>query len=161
MGNESEQDHAEAGQGGAPGEIGPGSGPDAGPPDAGQEDDVLSLDEIAEPAPKKRRFPPSRIAFLAFVAVAAVVIVLELSARWGYTRTIEALNEAWEPAQESSQGLYREDVDKLIHGWPWREYDEKTRKETLTWRGLRAHRLEVEYGSMGFVQNYRTLERGQ
>jgi hypothetical protein len=119
-------------------------------------EEVLSLEEIAEPVAKKPLLPPSRIAFLVFVIVAAVAIVLELRAKGGYTRTVERLNQEWEKAQESAEGFYRDDLEELIHGSPWRAYDEENRTETFTWRGIRAHRLEVQYGNLDFVENYRT-----
>jgi hypothetical protein len=122
-----------------------------------EREDVLSLEEIAEPVAKKPLLPPSRIAFLIFLIVAAVAIVLELHARRGYSRTVEDLNQAWERAQESGKGVYRDDLEELIHGWPSRAYDQEKRTEIFTWRGFRAHRLEVQYGSLNFIENYQTL----
>ena len=63
-----------------------------------------------------------------------------------------------EGREEDAQGLYREDLDKLVHGLPWREYDEQRRTEVFTWRGIRAHRLRVQYGGGRFVQSYATSE---
>jgi hypothetical protein len=137
-----------------PQELRPGSEPGT------QGEEVLSLEDIAEPKPKKRRLPPSRIAFLIFVAVAAVAIVLEWRARQGYTRTVEALDRASAGAEQDAQGVYRDDLEKLIHGSPRRAYDEQARREVLTWRGIRAHRLYVQYAEGGFVRNYTTSEPG-
>ena len=113
--------------------------------------------EGAEPAKKKPLLPPSRIAFLIFVIVAAVAIVLEYRAKGAYTRTVEGLNQKWEKAQEAGEGLYRDDLEELIQGSPSRARDEQNRTETFTWRGIRAHRLEVQYGNLDFVETFRTL----
>lgn len=117
------------------------------------EDEVLRPEEIAERPPNKSKMPPSRIAFLVFAVVAALAIVLELRARWSYTGTVESLNQAFEKAE---MGFYREDLEKLVRGSPSRDYNEQTRTETFTWRGIRAHRLEVQYGKMNFVERYGT-----
>jgi hypothetical protein len=101
--------------------------------------------------------PPSRIAFLVFVVLAAIVIILELRARSAHKGTLEAIDQAWEKAEKEGRGLYQEELDKLIQGSPSRERDEQTRTETFTWRGLlRPHRIKVEYGGGGFVKNYST-----
>jgi hypothetical protein len=113
--------------------------------------------EGTEPAKKKPLLPPSRIAFLIFVIVAAVAIVLEYRAKGDYTRTVELLNEKWEEAQESGDGFYRDDLEDLIQGSPSRVRDEANRTETFTWRGIRAHRLEVQYGNLDFVEGFRTI----
>jgi len=117
----------------------------------------ISRQEETAAAPKKRALPPSRIVFLVFVALAGIVIVIELRARWTYTSTVERIDQAWETASEEGKGLYRGDLDKLIGGSPTREYDQKLRLETITWRGIRSHGLEVQYGQGDFVTNYKTL----
>ena len=68
--------------------------------------------------------PPSRIAFLIFVAVSLVVIGVELRARWAYSDTVQELDQAWDAAQAKGVGIYRADVEKLLHGSPSRVYDE-------------------------------------
>ena len=125
-----------------------------------QDPKVVSQQRSAEPgtkAPKKRRLPPSRIAFLIFVAAAAVVIGLELPALWAYSRTVKGLDQKYEAAQQQGKGLYRKDLDKLLCGSPARKYDQEKQKESFTWRGIRTHQLQVQYGEGGFVASYRTL----
>jgi hypothetical protein len=96
-----------------------------------------------------------------FVVIAAVLIVLEFRARQGYTRTVEEFDQAWQAAQQEGKGVYREDLDKLIHGGPSRELDQKRGMETFTWRGLRTYRLEVQYGDVGFVTSFQAFQPEQ
>jgi len=121
-----------------------------------EQEEVLAQDEIAERPPKKSKMPPSRIAFLVFVLVATVAIVVELRARRSYTHTVESLNQAFEKLDQEGTGLYRKDLEQLIHGSPSRQSDEQARTETFTWRGIRAHRLRVQYGNFGLVSSYST-----
>jgi len=121
-----------------------------------EQDETLAQGEAAEGATKKSKMPPSRIAFLVFVLVAVVVIVVELRARRSYTRTVESLNQAFEKGDQAGTGLYRKDLEKLIQGSPSRQYDEQTYTETFTWRGIRAHRLRVQYGNLDLVNSYDT-----
>ncbi|MBC8871274.1 MAG: hypothetical protein H8E44_17750 [Planctomycetes bacterium] len=121
-----------------------------------EQDEVLAQGENAGRPPKKSKMPPSRIAFLVFVLVAAVAIVVELRARRSYTRTVEALNQAFEKQDQEGTGLYRKDLEKLIHGSPSRQSDELARTETFTWRGIRTHHLQVQYGDLDFVSSYST-----
>lgn len=129
---------------------------------AEQGDEVLQPVETSEGPARKSKMPPSRIAFLVFVVVAAVAIVVELSARRNFTRSVEALDQALEKGEKYEKGekggsaVYRKDLDELFYGSPSKQYDEKTSTETFTWRGIRAHRLEVEYGVMEFVSRYKT-----
>ena len=125
-------------------------------PDDQQDDEVLLLEEIAEPPPKKPMMPPSRIAFLVFVVVAVVGIALESHARWGYTRTVKSLNQAFERDEEEGMGVYRTDLEQLVRGYPSRQYDEQADTETFTWKGIRTHRLEVQYTDLDLVKSYET-----
>jgi hypothetical protein len=127
-----------------------------GEPSSEESQEALSPAEGAERPAKKRAMPPSRIAFLIFVVIASVAIVFEWRARTGYTRTVEALEQAYQTAQEKGKAFYREDLEKVIHGSPSRERDEQARTEMFTWRGIRPHRLKVEYGNLDFVHNYST-----
>lgn len=126
------------------------------PPDDQQDDDVLLLEEIAEPPPKKPIMPPSRIVFLIFVVVAGAGIALESHARWGYTRTVKSLNQAFERDDKEGMGVYRTDLEQLVRGYPSRQYDEQTDTETFTWRGIRTHRLDVYYTDLDLVKSYET-----
>ncbi len=123
---------------------------------AEQGDEVLQPVETSEGPARKPKMPPSRIAFLVFVVVAAVAIVVELSARRNFTRSVETLEKALEKGGKDGSAVYRKDLDKLFYGSPSKQYDEKTSTETFTWRGIRAHRLEVEYGVMEFVSGFKT-----
>ncbi len=127
--------------------------------DLAQQDDQAAQPQVAgHSSGKKRLLPPSRIAFLAFVAIAAVVIVVEIRARWTYTRSVQAINQAWEAAARKGKPLYRADIQRLICGWPSSEYDRLKREEIFTWRGVRTHRLQVRYGKGEFVQTYQTVD---
>jgi hypothetical protein len=112
--------------------------------------------QVVQPAKKKPAMPPYRIALLVFVLIAVVAIIFELRARSAYTGTVEAIDQATEEAEQAGDGLYAEDLEKLIKGSPSREKNEETKTETFTWRGIKAHRLEVQYGVGGFVSSYRT-----
>ena len=115
----------------------------------------------AERPAKKPVMPPSRIAFLIFVAVSLVVIGVELRARWAYSDTIRELDQAWDAAQAKGVGIYRADVEKLLHGSPSRVYDEKQRTETFRWQGVFAYGLETRYVAGDFLATYKTLKRGK
>jgi hypothetical protein len=131
-----------------------------GPPPSAQAEEVPFEEQAAAPA-KKPRSRVWRIACLVFVVIAAVLIVLEFRARQGYTRTVEEFDQAWQAAQQEGKGVYREDLDKLIHGGPSRELDQKRGMETFTWRGLRTYRLEVQYGDVGFVTSFQAFQPEQ
>ena len=155
MAHQSDEDRPKQAQGNAAEEIRL-EDEDLGVPD----NEVDSQHGSAEPETKKakkRALPPSRIAFLVFVAAAAVVIVVELWARWGYSRTVKGLDQTYEAAQQKGTGLYREDLEKLLCGSPGREYDQQKQQEIFTWRGIRTHRLQVLYDEGEFVASYRTL----
>jgi hypothetical protein len=126
------------------------------PQTAEQEDRVLQQQEAAGGPRKKSKMPPSRIVFLVFVVIAAVAIGVELRARRNYTRTIEVLDQALEKGEKDGSAIYRKDLGTLVRGSPSRQYDEQTQTETFTWRGIRPHRLEVQYGRMEFVSGFRT-----
>lgn len=115
----------------------------------------------AERPAKKPVMPPSRIAFLIFVAVSLVVIGVELRARWTYSDTVQELDQAWDAAQAKGVGIYRADVEKLVHGSPSRVYDEQQRTETLRWRGVFVYGLETRYDRGDFLATYKTLKRGK
>ena len=150
MSDQSEQDRADGELDGGAGDTSPEIQPTA------EQDEVLTQNESAQRPPKKSKMPPSRIAFLVFVLVAAVAIVVELRARRSYTRTVEALDRAFEKLDQEGTGLYRKDLEQLIQGSPSRQSDEQARTETFTWRGIRAHRLRVQYGNFGLVSSYST-----
>ena len=102
--------------------------------------------------PKKPALPPSRIALLIFVLAAAVVIVLEVHARWQCTGSYKAIEDALAKDEEQGKGLYRKDLDELLCGSPSREMVGGT--ETFTWRGiLRSYRMKIDYGVGEFVLN--------
>ncbi len=119
---------------------------------------VSNATEAESPAaePTKRRLPPSRIALLVFVAVAAVVIVLELRARWSFSSTYNAVDAAIAAGNKDAEGLYRDDLDKIVRGSPARktvQTDGDVKEELFTWRGvLQTYRMRLYYGRGGFVQ---------
>ena len=113
--------------------------------------------EGAQPAKKKPLLPPSRIAFLIFVIVATVAIVFEWRARGNYEATVNSLSQEYEEVQESGAGFYRDDLMDLIQGSPSSVRDEASGTEIFTWQGIRAHRLEVQYGNLDFIESFRTL----
>ena len=115
----------------------------------------------AERPAKKRRLTTSRIVLLVLVIVAAAVFVVEFRAQREFNRTVDDLSRAWEAAEQTGTGIYRADIEKLIRGSPSRERDEAARAETFTWRGIREHRLQVQYGSGDFVNSFKTLRRGE
>lgn len=117
--------------------------------------------EAKRPVKKKPAMPPSRIAFLIFAAVAVVAIIVEAQARWGYSQTVKQLQQTWEEVQSTGEGLYRKDLEELVHGWPSREYDQQNQIETFAWRGIRSHRLRVRYSSGEFVVGFETLAGGE
>ena len=133
-------------------------------PDAGGESvaPLKSLEgfEVGKAPKKKRLMPPSRIVFLVFVAVAAVVIVLEGRARLGYSQTVKQLKVSWQEGLDSGDGLFRKDLDEIVHGAPSRKYVEKDRSETFTWKGIRAHTLRVHYTVGDFVESFETTPGG-
>ena len=108
------------------------------------------------PPAKKRVMPPSRVAFLVFLIIGSAAIVIEWRARSGYTRTVEALEEAYQKAQEDKDTFSREDLEELVHGSPSRTSSEQEGTEVFTWRGIRTRRLTVEYSSLGLVTKYST-----
>jgi hypothetical protein len=95
------------------------------------------------------------------VIVAAAVAAFELRARGQFNRTVEGLSRQWETAEETGKGMYRADLEALIHGSPSRTRDVETSIETFTWRGIRAYRLEVQYASGDFVSSFKTLRGGE
>jgi len=106
--------------------------------------------------PKKPALPPSRIAVLIFVAVAAVVIVLELRARMAFNSSYEAIDAAMINAEQTGKSFYRKDVGQLLSGSPTREADQDN-SELLTWHGiLQTYRIRVYFGAGDFVQRIQT-----
>jgi hypothetical protein len=136
-------------QGKAEGEPTPEPSPVETQPETDQE-------PVSQPPKKKPVMPPYRIALLVFVLIAVVAIIFELRARSAYTGTVEAIDQASEEAEQRGDGLYAKDLEELIKGSPKRERNEEKNTEVLTWRGLKAHRLEVQYGAGGFVSSYQT-----
>jgi hypothetical protein len=110
---------------------------------------------------KKRLLTPSRIVLFVLVIVAAAVFTFEFRALSAFNRTVQDLARAWETGEETGKGMYRADLEKLIHGSPLKERDAETGTETFTWRGIRAHRLEVQYGSADLVSSFKTLRGGK
>ncbi len=107
--------------------------------------------EIPSPRPKKPLLPPSRIAFLIFVVIAAVVICLEFRARTAFKKTYQAVDDAMTEGNKTGRAVYKEDVEKLLRGSPRRKPDGSG--EVFTWRGvLRRYQMRLEYGQGGFVQ---------
>lgn len=101
---------------------------------------------------KKPIMPPSRIAVIVFVLIAAVVIYLELRARSGQDKSYKAIDAAMVEGENSGDGLYKDKVEELLVGSPSRNVQGNT--EVLTWRGpLRAHKINITYGDGGFVMN--------
>lgn len=115
----------------------------------------------AERPAKKRLLTPSRIVLFVLVIVAAAVFVVEFRAQREFNRTIEDVSRAWETSEQMGTGMYRADLVELMHGSPDSQRDEAARSETFTWKGIREHRLRVEYGSGDFVNSFRTLRRGE
>ena len=131
-------------------------GPKSGSGDAGSQGQPKG-----ERPAKKRLLTPSRIVLCILVIVAAVAFPFEFLALNAFNRTVEDLSGVWEAAEQEGTGVDRADIEKLIHGSPSRVSDETTRSETFTWRGIRAHRLQVHYGSGDFVDSFKTLRRGE
>jgi hypothetical protein len=150
MNDEPEQDRPEAG--------GSEEVPPESPPPAEQAEEVPFEEQAAEAPAKKPRSRAWRIACLGFVVLAAVAIFLQLRAQHNYNRTANELNEAWEKAEQEGKGLYRKDLDQFIYGSPSREFNAEKRTEVFTWRGLRTFRLEVQYGSGGFVTSFQAFQ---
>ena len=108
-----------------------------------------------EAKPKKPLLPPSRIAFLIFVIVAAVVIVFELRARRAFQASYQAIDQAMTEANKEGKALYRDDLGQHLSGSPKRETN--AAGEVLTWRGvLKSYRIRLEYGAGGFVEGVKT-----
>jgi DNA-directed RNA polymerase subunit RPC12/RpoP len=126
---------------------------------AGQDDEVLSLKKATEGPAKKPIMPPSRIAFLVFVIVAGGAAFMEWRAKSSFSATVEAVGKAFGEAQQRGDGLYREDLMEVIKGSYSTEKNDSARTEIFTWRGIRAHRLQVQYGSGEFVRDYKTLQK--
>ena len=112
------------------------------------------------PEKKKPLLPPSRIAFLIFLVVAGVVIVMELSAKWPYEKSVRAIEEKMPENLEGEEaqkqpGLYRQDLDELLSGNPIRQPDEENRRETITWNGaLKFYRVKLRYARGGYVSRF-------
>ena len=119
---------------------------------------VESASEPESPAvePKKKGLPASRIVFLVLVAAVAVVIAWELYARWAFSATYRAVDDAISAGNKEAEGLYREDLDKVLRGSPIREANEadgEVKDELFTWQGvLQTYHMRLQYGRGGFVQ---------
>jgi hypothetical protein len=108
-----------------------------------------------EAKPKKPLLPPSRIAVLIFVIVAAVVIVIELRARRAFQASYQAIDQAMADANETGKAVYRDDLGRYLSGSPKRETN--AAGEVFTWRGvLQSYRIRLEYGAGGFVKEIKT-----
>lgn len=129
--------------------------------------DVAQQTEAGPPTPaapaKKPLLPPSRIVFLIFVAVAAVVIVMELCAKWPYENSVAAIEERMPEKQDEEEaqkdpGVYRQDgLDELLSGSPSRDLSQDKRSETIAWNGvLKSYRLKLRYTDSGLLLSYKT-----
>ncbi len=101
------------------------------------------------PKPKKPFWRPSRIVLWIVLLIAVVGIALEGRARWACTSTYKAVDQAMAEADEKGGGVYKKDLEKLLSGSPERE--STASGEVLTWRGVKRHRLRLEYGPGGFL----------
>jgi len=107
--------------------------------------------------PKKRYLTPARIAMLAFVLAAVVVMFLEGRARWQFSATCRAIDRAIEADDSGGEALYRTDLDRLLHGSPIRKA--AAYSESFTWRGVfRSYRMKLRYDRRGSVDGIDTAE---
>jgi len=114
----------------------------------------VSETDAPTPKPKKPFLPPSRIALLIFVAVAAVVIVLELRAEWAFNASYEAVDRVIAEGYSTGATVYRENIGEYLSGSPTREVEGDS--EIFTWNGpLRDHSMRLEYGVAGMVMKIR------
>jgi hypothetical protein len=110
-----------------------------------------SLSTRAVAATKQRRLPIVRIVVLAFVAISAVLIPLELRARWGHDDTRTGIEAAWHAAEAQGEKLSKRDFLKCLRGSP---ACQKTFEGDLyTWSGvLQTYRMLVKYRQGTVVQ---------
>lgn len=113
--------------------------------------DATNLSERYSRPAKRTWLSVSRIVVLAFIAVSAVLLPLELRARWADQDTRTAIEAAWNAAEARGEKLSKQDFLKCLHGSP---ACQKTADGDLyTWSGvLQTHRMLVKYREGRMVQ---------
>jgi hypothetical protein len=107
-------------------------------------------DRYSRPA-KRAWLSVSWIVVLGFIAVSAVLLPLELRARWGHQDTRTAIEVAWNAAEARGEKLSKQDFLKCLRGSP---ACQKTAEGDLyTWSGvLQTYRMLVKCREGRMVQ---------
>jgi hypothetical protein len=113
--------------------------------------DATNLSDRYNRPAKRTWLSVSRIVVLAFVAISAVLIPLELRARWGHDDTRTGIEAAWHAAEARGEKLSKRDFLKCLRGSP---ACQKTFEGDLyTWSGvLQTYRMLVKYRQGTVVQ---------